>query len=131
MRIIAIDQGTTSTRGFLLDETGSRSVICTREHQQIYPQAGWVEHNPEELLTNIIHCLESAGPVDAIGIDNQCENCLAWDAQTGKPVSPVIVWQDRRTEETITALKATGTQELTMSRAGLPLDPYFSASKMA
>ncbi len=131
MRIIAIDQGTTSTRGFLLDEADNGKIICSRQHRQIYPHDGWVEHDPEQLLSNIIECLDAAGPVDAIGIDNQGESCLAWNALTGEPVSPVIVWQDRRTQDIIARLKADDAEQLTMARAGLPLDPYFSASKLA
>ncbi len=131
MRVVAIDQGTTSTRGFVLDDTGAGEIVCTRKHLQLYPNPGWVEHNPNELLVHVRQCLEAAGTVDAIGIDNQGESCLAWDASTGEAISTVIVWQDRRTEATIKRLKADGAQELTMERAGLPLDPYFSASKLA
>ena len=131
MRTIAIDQGTTSTRGYVLDETGVGKIVCTREHRQIYPQSGWVEHDPEELLQHVIECMKAAGPVDAVGIDNQGESCLAWDGKTGEAVSPVIVWQDRRTEKTIAKLKASGAEKLTMAKAGLPLDSYFSASKLA
>ena len=131
MRVLAIDQGTTSTRGLVLDETGKTEIVCTRTHKQVYPAPGHIEHDPEELLGNIIACLEAAGDIDAIGIDNQGESCLAWDAKSGEAISPVIVWQDRRTEKTTGQLKAGGAQELTMERAGLPLDPYFSASKLA
>ena len=100
------------------------------EHQQIYPQAGWVEHDPEELLRNVRACLEAAGEVDAIGIDNQGETVVAWDTKTGKPVYNAIVWQDDRTQGVTAKLKADGEEELTKVRAGLPLDPYFSASKL-
>lgn len=131
MRVVAIDQGTTSTRAFVLDQTGVGNIVCTREHRQIHPKPGWVEHDPEELLRHISECLEAAGPVDAIGIDNQGESCLAWDGKTGEAISPVIVWQDRRTERTIGKLKTDGAEELTMVKAGLPLDSYFSASKLA
>ncbi|MEE9319586.1 MAG: FGGY family carbohydrate kinase [Granulosicoccus sp.] len=130
MRVLAIDQGTSSTRGFLYDGKAS-NVICTREHRQLYPQPGWVEHDPEELLQHIVECIDAAGPVDAIGLDNQGESCLAWDAKTGKAISPVIVWQDRRTEKIINNLKADGAQSLTLAKAGLPLDSYFSASKLS
>ncbi len=131
MRVVAIDQGTSSTRAFVLDQTGKGEITCTRQHRQIYPRPGWVEHDPEELLQHIIECLEAAGAVDAIGIDNQGESCLAWDAHSGRAISPLIVWQDRRTEEAVEKLKADGAEELTLKRAGLPLDPYFSASKLA
>lgn len=134
MRVVAIDQGTSSTRGFVLDESGVGEVVCTREHQQNYPQTGWVEHNPEELLQHVIECIEAAVDaenVDAIGIDNQGESCLAWDSETGKAISPVIVWQDRRTEARITQFKNDGVESLILAKSGLPLDPYFSASKLA
>jgi len=131
MRVVAIDQGTTSTRALVLDQTGAGKIVCTREHRQIHPSPGWVEHDPEELLRHVTECLEAAGPVDAIGIDNQGESCLAWDGKTGRAISPVIVWQDRRTGQTIDDLKADGAEELTLAKAGLPLDPYFSASKLA
>lgn len=130
MRVVAIDQGTTSTRGFVLEADGAARVVQTRAHRQSYPRPGWVEHDPEELIANIAACLEAAGDADAIGIDNQGESCLAWDADTGKAVSAVIVWQDNRTQEVIERLKAEGHEALTLNRAGLPLDPYFSASKL-
>lgn len=126
MRVVVVDQGTSITRGFVLDESGAGKVVCTRKHVQIYPEAGWVEHYSDELLDHIRQCLEAAGPVDAIGIDNQGESCLTWDAETGEAVSRVIVWQDRCTDAAIERLEADGAQELTMERGGLPLDPYFS-----
>jgi len=130
MRIAAIDQGTTSTRCLLVDDAGQCALAGARRHARYHPQAGWVEHDPEELLRNIIALLESAGPVDAIAICNQGESCLAWDAQTRQPLSPVLVWQDARTA---TALAQMGeAAELRSKRiSGLPLDPYFSASKLA
>ena len=130
-KALAIDQGTTSTRGFVLNDSGNGQIIFSVEHRQIYPQSGWVEHDPEELLNNITKCLNAAPDVTAIGIDNQGESCLAWNGETGEPISPVIVWQDRRTENNIEQLKAEGGEECTMASAGLPLDPYFSASKLA
>jgi len=130
MRVLAIDQGTTSTRGLVVED-GSIELVHAVEHAQSYPAQGWVEHDPLELLRNVRACLAAAGPVDAIGIDNQGESCLAWHAETGEPLSPVIVWQDSRTAETTEALKAQGAEALTRERAGLPLDPYFSASKLA
>ncbi|HTJ92509.1 MAG TPA: FGGY family carbohydrate kinase [Pararobbsia sp.] len=131
MRIAAIDQGTTSTRVLVADDTGRADVVHSVRHRQIHPHAGWVEHSPQELLRNVRACIEAAGPVDAIGIDNQGESCLAWDALTGQALSPVIVWQDNRTTGLIDALRASGAEALTLERAGLPLDAYFSASKFA
>lgn len=130
MRIAAIDQGTTSTRVLVADTDGHAEIRHSLRHEQILPQAGWVEHDPEALIANIRACLAAAGPVDAIGIDNQGESCLAWDAITGEALSPVIVWQDNRTSNVIARLEADGASELTLERAGLPLDAYFSASKL-
>ncbi len=131
MKIAAIDQGTTSTRVLVATADGRADIRHAVRHEQIYPQAGWVEHNPLELINNIQQCIEAAGPVDAIGIDNQGESCLAWDAKTGEPLSPVIVWQDNRTADKIEQMRAEGLEQLTLARAGLPLDPYFSASKLS
>jgi glycerol kinase len=130
MRIAAIDQGTTSTRVLLADSNGSAEIVHSVRHRQHHPAPGWVEHSPAELLANINTCIEVAGTIDAIGIDNQGESCLAWDAQTGEPLSPVIVWQDNRTSDSIEELRRQGAEEITLARAGLPLDPYFSASKL-
>lgn len=130
MRIGAIDQGTTSTRCLVLQSSGERHIVKAVEHRQIYPQPGWVEHDPEELIRNISTCLDAAGTLAAFGIDNQGESCLAWDRVTKQALSPVIVWQDTRTTAEIERLASTGAQEVTLARAGLPLDAYFSASKL-
>ena len=130
MRIAAIDQGTTSTRVLLFEDERPPHLAHAVRHRQIYPQPGWVEHDPLELLANVETCIAAAGPVDAIGLANQGESCLAWDAVTGEPLSPVVVWQDNRTEAAITRLKATGVEADVRARAGLPLDCYFSASKL-
>ena len=129
MRIAAIDQGTTSTRVLIADGAGAR-LLHSVEHSQNFPQQGWVEHDPEQLINNITTCLDAVGAVDCIGIGNQGESCLAWDAQTKQAITPVIVWQDNRTAEAIEKYKADGAEALTLERAGLPLDPYFSASKL-
>lgn len=131
MRIAALDQGTTSTRVLVVTQEGSADIQLSLRHQQHHPHPGWVEHDPLELLSNIQRCLEATGRVDAIGIANQGESCLAWDAKTGAPLSPVIVWQDNRTSAEIAQLRSDGREALTLERAGLPLDPYFSASKLA
>ncbi|MGY2235939.1 FGGY family carbohydrate kinase [Pseudomonas gingeri] len=130
MRIAALDQGTTSTRVLVVNENGAADILLSLRHQQHHPQPGWVEHDPLELLANIERCLEATGPVDAIGLANQGESCLAWDALSGQPLSPVIVWQDNRTSAQIEQLRREGGEALTLERAGLPLDPYFSASKL-
>ena len=131
MSVAAIDQGTTSTRALVLDESGESRMARVVSHQQFYPRPGWVEHDPEELIRHIRHCIDACGGVSAIGLDNQGESCLAWDADTKETVSPVIVWQDRRTKNAIEKLRANGAQNLVTEKAGLPLDPYFSASKLA
>lgn len=130
MRVAAIDQGTTSTRCLVVESGGRARVAASRTHAQSYPAPGRVEHDPEELIANIGAVLAAAGPVDAIGLANQGESCLAWDALTGEALSPVIVWQDARTAQ---ALAALGPDARARSSAicGLPLDPYFSASKLA
>ena len=131
MRVAAIDQGTTSTRALITGPDGGLKVAHTVAHQQFYPQPGWVEHDPEALIKNIMACANAVGSVDAIGIDNQGESCLAWDKQTKRALTPVIVWQDNRTIDQIDHLKSNGLEAVTLARAGLPLDPYFSASKLA
>jgi glycerol kinase len=130
MAIAAIDQGTTSTRALRVEDSGSARIVHAIKHQQHLGADGRVEHDPEELIVNIRACLAAAGKVEAIGIDNQGESCLAWDAATGRAISPVVVWQDSRTAGEIERLKADGAEAETLARAGLPLDPYFSASKL-
>jgi len=131
MHFMAIDQGTTSTRALIVAPDGHMQVALSRPHKQYYPQPGWVEHDPEELIRNITACVNAAGAATAIGMDNQGESCMAWDAVSKKPLSPVIVWQDKRTTSQIETLKAEGHEASTLALAGLPLDPYFSASKLA
>lgn len=130
MRIAAIDQGTTSTRLLIVEDDGQVHVPHALRHAQRFPQTGWVEHDPEELLRNVTACVRAAGEVDAIGLSNQGESCLAWDAETGTPLSPVIVWQDNRTQGLLEGLRADAAEDLTLARAGLPLDAYFSGSKL-
>ena len=130
MKVAAIDQGTTSTRCLVFETTGKSTIVQSLRHAQSYPAQGHVEHDPLELLENVRQCLRSAGPVDGIGICNQGESCLAWDALTGEPLSPVIVWQDDRTAEAMRGLAARGGEDLSLTISGLPLDPYFSASKL-
>ena len=130
MRVVAIDQGTTSTRALVLDtRTGEARVAHSVRHAQFHPQPGWVEQDAEELLGNIRACLAAAGPADAIAIANQGESCLAWDGVSGEPLSPVIVWQDNRTAAALARLEPNAA-DIT-ARSGLPLDAYFSASKLA
>ena len=115
MLIAGIDQGTTSTRAFVLNTDGQLELRHSVEHRQFYPHDGWVEHDPEELIRNIQACAEALGKVDGIGIDNQGESCLAWDAVTKQALSPVIVWQDNRTISQIEILKSNGLEIETLS----------------
>jgi glycerol kinase len=130
-RILAIDQGTTSTRGLVFDGEAAPLIVAGLRHRQSHPLPGWVEHDPCELLANVRSCIAAAGPIKAIAIANQGESCLAWDAITREPLSPVIVWQDSRTSGTTEALAAAGHAALVARIAGVPLDCYFSASKLA
>jgi glycerol kinase len=129
MRILAIDQGTTGTKAFSLADDGTFSPIASFAHRQIYPGQDQVEHDPEELLAHVGAAVAAAGDADAIGIDNQGETVVAWDARSGRPIHNAIVWQDSRSKGLTERLKAEGAEVLTLERAGLPLDPYFSASK--
>jgi glycerol kinase len=131
MAILAIDQGTTSTRALLVDHSGASRIVKAIEHQQFYPVPGWVEHDAEELIQNIQLCIESCDDVSVIGLGNQGESCLAWDADSKQAISPVIVWQDNRTRLTIEKLKSQNAQEQVLKKTGLPLDSYFSATKLA
>ena len=128
-RIAAVDQGTSSTKLALVEPDGSVAVRRRIAHRTTRPEAGWVEHDAMELLANVRECLRAMGPVAAVGLANQGESCLAWDRITKEPLSPVIVWQDRRTETLVARLAGEGATEIVRDRAGLPLDSYFSAPK--
>jgi glycerol kinase len=136
--ILALDQGTTSSRAILFDEAGSIAAVAQHEFEQFYPQAGWVEHDPTEILTSQLACavevLGKAGArprdVEAIGITNQRETVIVWERETGKPIHPAIVWQDRRTAAQCELLEESGVGEEVSSKTGLVLDPYFSATKV-
>ena len=135
--VLAIDQGTTSTRAILFDSTAQPVAIAQRELQQHYPELGWVEHDPEDIWRDALAVSrEALAGVDirrvaAIGITNQRETAVVWDRSTGEPVHRAIVWQDRRTAERCAELKADGAEALVSERTGLLLDPYFSATKVA
>lgn len=131
-QILAIDQGTTSTRALAVTPEGQTKVVFSKAHEQIYPRPGWVEHDPTELMAHVEAAVAAAPTgISAIGLANQGESCLAWDRQTGEPLSNVVVWQDERSSARMDALRREGAEALTLERAGLPLDPYFSASKLA
>ena len=136
--LLAIDQGTTSSRAILFDGDGQRLSIGQEEFPQHYPRNGWVEHDPEDLWRSTVRSCKSAleqadigaDKITAAGITNQRETTLLWDRETGKPVYPAIVWQDRRTADYCTELKRQGLEADIKARTGLLLDPYFSASKL-
>ncbi len=130
--ILALDQGTTSTRTMSFGRDGQPRRAARREFAQHYPQAGWVEHDPEDIWRDALATLREVGvdpAIDAIGITNQRETVVAWNRRTGVPYHRAIVWQDRRTAERCDELAAAGHLPLVRSRTGLVLDPYFSGSK--
>ena len=134
--VIAIDQGTTSSRAIAFDEGGNIVAKAQREFPQIYPRAGWVEHDPEDIYRTCVDSLKEvlaavgADAVAAIGITNQRETTIVWDRKTGKAVYNAIVWQCRRTADYCDSLKETGVDAIIYDKTGLPVDPYFSATKI-
>jgi glycerol kinase len=136
--ILALDQGTTSSRAILFDEAGSIAAVAQHEFEQFYPQSGWVEHDPTEILTSQLTCAVEAlaradarpRDVAAIGITNQRETVVVWERESGKAIHPAIVWQDRRTAPLCELLEKNGVGEEVSSKTGLVLDPYFSATKV-
>lgn len=142
--VLAIDNGTTSTRAILFDKKGLKVATGQLETTQIFPRSGWVEHDPEEIWSNTCAVIDmamkqanaSAEEIAAVGITNQRETTIMWDKNTGKPVYNAIVWQDTRTQDIVDAVStAQGTESADIHRlsdkTGLPLTPYFSASKIA
>jgi glycerol kinase len=137
--LIAIDQGTTSTRAIVFDGKLAPLAVAQQELRQIYPASGRVEHDPEEIWDAVVATVRgamaqasvNAKDVAGIGITNQRETTIVWDRATGKPIHNAIVWQDRRTADACAALRSTGHEAAIALRTGLVLDPYFSASKIA
>ncbi|MBB3227753.1 glycerol kinase [Luteibacter sp. Sphag1AF] len=136
--ILAIDQGTTSSRAILFDNEGSIAGMAQREFPQIFPQPGWVEHNPREIMTSVLTTLTeviSSSGIDAsciagIGITNQRETAVVWDKKTGQPIHNAIVWQSRQTADICEKLKADGHEEMVREKTGLLIDAYFSGTKV-
>ena len=136
--VLALDQGTTSSRAIVFDHHGAVVVMAQRELTQHFPRAGWVEHDPKEIWASqigvAIEALGRAGltarDIAAIGITNQRETTIVWDRDTGEPIYPAIVWQDRRTADFCEALKRDGTARVIQQRTGLVVDAYFAASKI-
>src|ERR1700751_2756535 len=137
--VLALDQGTTSSRAILFDHEGAVAGVAQHEFRQIYPGVGWVEHDPYEILTSQltagIEVLGKTGvrPRDtvALGITNQRETTIVWDRESGKPIYNAIVWQDRRGAPLCEKLASDGTEETIRQKTGLLIDPYFSATKIA
>ncbi len=136
--ILAIDQGTTSSRAILFDAALRPIATAQEEFRQHYPRPGWVEHDPADLWATVAAtaraAIEKAGikatAIAAIGITNQRETVLIWDRRTGQPIHRAIVWQDRRTADTCASLKDAGHEAMITARTGLLLDPYFSGTKI-
>src|SRR5215831_634755 len=137
--VLALDQGTTSSRALLLDERGSVRSVAQQEFDQIFSQPGWVEHNPEQIATSQLSvallALSNAGltrnDVAAIGIANQRETAIVWNRETGQPIYNAIVWQDRRTADLCQRLRSDGHGPMIQQRTGLLIDSYFSATKVS
>ena len=137
--VLAIDQGTTSSRAILFDADLAPGASAQQEFAQIYPASGWVEHDPEDIWQSVLATCRaamakgglSARDIAAIGITNQRETVVLWDRATGKPLHNAIVWQDRRTADLCARLKADGHEAMVQEKTGLLLDPYFSGTKLA
>src|SRR5436853_5779401 len=136
--VLALDQGTTSSRAILFDEHGTPVSTAQREFRQIYPQPGWVEHDPKEILATQRETMRetvrqaniSLKNLMGVGITNQRETTIVWDRQSGEPIHNAIVWQDRRTAPMCAELKQVGAESLITERTGLVIDPYFSGTKI-
>ncbi len=137
--LLALDQGTTSSRAIVFDDEARQCALAQREFAQHFPQPGWVEHDAMEIWTTQLHVARDAlakaglkaGDIAAIGITNQRETTVIWDRATGVPIAPAIVWQDRRTTVICEALARDGLDVIVKEKTGLVLDPYFSATKIA
>ncbi|MFH1570750.1 MAG: glycerol kinase GlpK [Gemmatimonadota bacterium] len=137
--VLALDQGTTSSRAILYDAGGAALAVAQQEFGQHFPQPGWVEHDPEQLWQSQLDTARQAlaaagrppGEVAAVGLANQRETAVVWERSSGRPVHRAIVWQDRRTAPRLAALRAAGCEAWVTARTGLLLDPYFSATKIA
>lgn len=136
--ILAIDQGTTSSRAFLFNKQGEMKAMAQQEFEQFFPQPGWVEHDANEIWTSVLACMSEvlrkadivARQVDGIGITNQRETTVVWDRKTGKPIHKAIVWQSRQTEAICRTLREQGHADVIREKTGLLIDPYFSGTKI-
>lgn len=138
-RILAVDQSTSGSKALLVNERGQIFASDSLEHAQLYPQPGWVEHDPEEILSNVNELIArlpaqtglSLADVDVLALTNQRETVVVWNRHTGKPIHHAIVWQDRRTADMCKQWKAEGLEDRVNAKTGLTLDPYFSATKVS
>ena len=136
--ILALDQGTTSSRAVVFNKNVEKIAVAQREFQQYFPKPGWVEHNPEDIFISQLSVMKEAvmkadlspDQIEAVGITNQRETVILWDKNTGKPVYNAIVWQCRRTADIADKLIADGKGEMIRAKTGLKPDAYFSASKL-
>jgi glycerol kinase len=137
--VMALDQGTTSSRAIIFDDSGAIVAVAQREFKQHFPHPGWVEHDPEEIWSSqrdvAVEALAmaklKAGDITAVGITNQRETVVVWDRTTGKPIHRAIVWQDRRTASECDRLRDEGSEPMVRQKTGLLFDPYFSGTKIA
>src|SRR5690554_1155351 len=137
--VIAIDQGTTSSRAIIFDSAMTFVSSAQQEFTQHYPESGWVEHDPEEIWSSVVATVRAAldkaslttADIGAIGITNQRETVVVWERDTGRPIHNAIVWQDRRTASRCRELAAKNVEDDLRARTGLLIDPYFSATKIA
>src|ERR671925_1212094 len=134
--LLGIDEGTTAVKAALFDEDLRPVREARRDKVNRHPQPGWVEQDAEEVLDVVVGAIadvleDAPGEVVACGLDHQGESVLAWDAETGAPLSPIVVWQDKRSQEVLDRLEAEGRADEVRERSGMPLDPYFSAGKLA
>jgi len=136
--VAAIDQGTTSTRCIIFDRASNIVAVAQKEHRQIYPQPGWVEHDPMEIWERtqevVREALQKAGitgaDLAAVGVTNQRETTVVWDPRTGKPYTNALVWQDTRTQDIVDELSADGGPDRFRAKVGLPISTYFSGTKL-
>src|SRR5579862_3708712 len=137
--VLAIDQGTTSTRAIVFDADARAVAIARREHAQHYPASSWVEHDAEDIWRDTLETVREVigrsavglPGIGAVGITNQRETVVVWERASGLPIHRAIVWQDRRTADDCSRLRAAGSEDLVRRRTGLVIDPYFSATKLA
>ena len=136
--LLALDQGTSSSRSIIFDDAGNIAGSAQQEFRQIFPQPGWVEHDPMEIWTSQLATTNevlrktgiAAANIAGLGITNQRETTIVWNRQTGQPIFNAIVWQDRRTEAYCTQLREQNYASMIQKKTGLILDPYFSATKL-